>query len=64
MDRNAADALWTYIGRDTYLLQIAPGRYLLRVEAHSLFANGGVNARVVVLDHGDDILAYLKVPRL
>ena len=61
MDRDDADNLWTYIGQNTFLLQIAPGRYLLRTRDYGTGPASSVNVRLMVLDHGEDILAYLKM---
>jgi hypothetical protein len=46
------DALWTYIGQDTWLLQIAPSRYLIR-STYRYGTYGGAGVSLICVDSPD-----------
>jgi len=43
------DALWTYIGQSTWVLQIAPMRYLIRSTYRNVL-DGGASMSLVCID--------------
>ena len=43
------DALWTYIGQSTWVLQIAPKRYLIRSTYRNVL-DGGASMKLMCID--------------
>lgn len=43
------DALWTYIGQNTWVLQIAPKRYLIRSTYRNVI-DGGASMKLLCID--------------
>jgi len=51
------DAMWTYIGQSTWMLQIDPNRYLVR-STFRVGIDGGVGLSLLVVE-GSNILQFL-----
>jgi hypothetical protein len=59
-ERETRDALWTYVGQDTWLLQIAPMRYLIRsTYRHSTY--GGAGVALICIDNSHNIHEFLHL---
>ena len=59
--RTECDDLWTYIGQDTWLLQIAEARYLIRSTIRDTY--GGKQLRLMMIDHDGDICKFLGLTK-
>jgi hypothetical protein len=55
------DALWTYIGQDTWLLQIAPSHYLIRSTFRTGGLDGGASLQVVCVECPHNIYEFLHL---
>lgn len=56
----ARDALWTYIGQNTWLLQIAPRRYLIRSTYRNVL-DSGAGVSLICIDTVNDIHEFLHL---
>lgn len=56
------DAQWTYIGQSTWLLQIAPSRYLIR-STYRNDLSGGASMSLICID-SPDIHEFLHHARI
>jgi hypothetical protein len=59
--RSERDDLWTYIGQETWLLQIAEARYLIRTTIRNTY--GGNQVRLMMIDHEGDICQFIGLKR-
>lgn len=54
------DARWTYLGQSTWMLQIAPKRYLIRSTYRNVL-DGGASMALLCLDSETDIAEFLRL---
>jgi hypothetical protein len=52
------DARWTYIGQDTWLLKISPGRYVIRSTYRTM---NGCSMQLICIECWDNVFDYLNL---